>query len=76
MCYMEVIQMEEKEKTKGALRGKSHPLSGERSRKEGSSVIGKRKRGWENAALAIVEDPELLRQAQVNSYKLKYDLDQ
>ena len=64
MCYMEVIQMEEKEKTKGALRGKSHPLSGERSRKEGSSVIGKRKRGWENAAFAIVEDPECIYEAK------------
>ena len=32
MGYMEVIQMEEKEMSKGVSRGESHPLCGKRSK--------------------------------------------
>ena len=53
MNNMEVIQPEEKGKTKGALSVKAILPAVERRRKEGPPVIGKRKRGSESAALAI-----------------------
>ena len=67
------IQKEECVRVKGTLNVKTMLPVVERRRREGPPIAGKRKRGSESAALAIAEDPELLKQAQMNFNELKYD---